>query len=114
MTLGLLPGSHSPWTAESLSPSRMKDIFGLEEQPALVVGGGYGSGRLLSLLLARAGARLAVIDIDGDRARSVASEVGGHAITADIRDETTARRAVDEAHEVLGGLTRVANIVGPE
>jgi NAD(P)-dependent dehydrogenase (short-subunit alcohol dehydrogenase family) len=90
----------------------MKDIFGLEGQPALVVGGGYGSGRLLALLLARAGARVAVIDIDGDRARRVASEVGGHAISADIRDETSARRAVDEAHDVLGGLSRVANIVG--
>jgi 3-oxoacyl-[acyl-carrier protein] reductase len=38
--------------------------------------------------------------------------VGGHAITADVTDEASARDAVDEAHEVLDGLTRVANIVG--
>ena len=45
----------------------MKEIFGLEGQPALVVGGGYGSGRLLAMLLARAGARVAVADIDSER-----------------------------------------------
>ena len=51
----------------------MKEIFGLEGQPALVVGGGYGSGRLVAMLLARAGARVAVADIDSERARDVAS-----------------------------------------
>jgi 2-deoxy-D-gluconate 3-dehydrogenase len=34
--------------------------------------------------------------------------VGGHAITADV----TTTGAVEEAHDALGGLTRVANIVG--
>jgi 3-oxoacyl-[acyl-carrier protein] reductase len=90
----------------------MREILGLEGQPALVVGGGYGSGRLTAMLLAEAGARVAVADIDGDRARSVAVEVGGHAITADVTTESGATAAVDEAHHVLGGLTRVANIVG--
>ena len=90
----------------------MKQLFGLEDQPALVVGGGYGSGRLTAMLLARAGARVAVADVNGERARSVASEIDGHAITADVTTEAGATAAVDEAHGVLGGLTRVANIVG--
>lgn len=90
----------------------MKELFGLEGQPALVVGGGYGSGRLTAMLLAEAGARVAVADIDADRARAVAAEVGGHAIAADVTTEAGAMGAVDEAYEVLGGLTRVANIVG--
>ena len=90
----------------------MKELFGLEDQPALVVGGGYGSGRLTALLLARAGARVAVADIDAERARSVAAEIDGHAIAADVTTEAGATAAVDEAHDVLGGLTRVANIVG--
>src|SRR5262249_54716164 len=89
-----------------------KDFLGLEGQPSLVVGGGYGSGRLLALLLARAGARVAVVDIDAERAYAVATEVGGHAITADVRDESSARDAVEEARDALGGLSRVANIVG--
>ena len=90
----------------------MNDLFGLEDQPALVVGGGYGTGRLLALLLARAGDRVAIVDIDSDRALSVAREVNGHAIVADVRSSDAAAAAVDEAHDQLGGLTRVANIVG--
>ena len=90
----------------------MNEVLGLGGQPALVVGGGYGSGRLTALLLAQAGARVAVANIDGDRARSVATEVGGHAITADVTTKAGATAAVDEAHDLLGGLTRVADIVG--
>ena len=44
------------------------DRFGLEGKAALVVGGGYGIGRETSLLLAEAGARVAVADVDGERA----------------------------------------------
>lgn len=90
----------------------MKDIFGLEGEPALVVGGGYGSGRETALLLARAGARVAVADINPVRAREVADEVGGIAVVGDITDFTSATAIVDKAHAALGGLTRVANIVG--
>lgn len=90
----------------------MKDLFGLQGAAALVVGGGYGSGRLTAIYLAEAGARVAVADIDSERAASVAAEVGGHAIVGDVTTEDGANAVVDEAHDVLGGLTRVANIVG--
>ena len=90
----------------------MQEVLGLAGQPALVVGGGYGSGRETARLLARAGARVAVADIDGDRARAVAQEIGGHAIAGDVTSETGAAAMVDEAAHALGGLTRLANIVG--
>ncbi len=90
----------------------MNDLFGLEGQPALVVGGGYGIGRATATMLAHAGARVAVADLDGVRARTVASDVGGHAVVGDVTTEAGANGVVDEAHELLGGLTRVANIVG--
>jgi len=90
----------------------MKEIFGLEGEPALIVGGGYGSGRELARLLAQAGARVAVADIDADRARTVADEIGGIAVVGDVTDAASAAAIVDEAHATLGGLTRVANIVG--
>lgn len=90
----------------------VKAWFGFENQPALVVGGGYGSGRLLAVRLREAGARVAIVDIDATRAKRVAAEVDGHAIVADVTTEEGATSAVDEAHEVLGGLTHVANIVG--
>jgi NAD(P)-dependent dehydrogenase (short-subunit alcohol dehydrogenase family) len=90
----------------------MKEHLGLEGQKALVVGGGYGSGRITAMLLAEAGAQVAVADINADRARSVAQEIGGHAIIGDVTTVEGANGVVDEAHERLGGLTRLANIVG--
>jgi NAD(P)-dependent dehydrogenase (short-subunit alcohol dehydrogenase family) len=90
----------------------VKQLFGLDGERALVVGGGYGSGYLLSQLLVEAGASVAIADINGDRAHSAAAQIGGHAIVADVTTEAGANAAVDEAHALLGGLTRVANIVG--
>ena len=90
----------------------MTDIFGLAGHRALVVGGGYGSGRLTAKLLAEAGARVAVADIDADRAEAVASEIGGLAVVGDVTTPEGAAQVVDKAHELLGGLTRLANIVG--
>jgi 3-oxoacyl-[acyl-carrier protein] reductase len=90
----------------------MNDLFGLEGQPALVVGGGYGIGRATARSLAHVGARVAVADIDAARAHDVASELGAHAVVGDVTTEAGANHVVDEAHAALGGLTRVANIVG--
>ncbi|MCU1484278.1 MAG: short-chain dehydrogenase/reductase [Actinomycetia bacterium] len=87
-------------------------MFGLEGKPALVVGGGSGIGRATALLLAEVGARVAVADLDGDRAKAVASEVDGTAIAGDVTDPDDAQRVVDEAHAALGGIHAVANIVG--
>ena len=90
----------------------MQDIFGLAGHKALVVGGGYGSGRLTAKLLAEAGASVAVADIDAGRAETVAKEIGGFAMVGDVTTPEGAALVVDTAHELLGGLTRLANIVG--
>lgn len=90
----------------------MNDIFGLAGHKALVVGGGYGSGRLTAHLLAEAGANVAVADIDADRAKTVADEIGGFAVVGDVTSPEGARQIVDTASDLLGGLTRLANIVG--
>ena len=90
----------------------MSDVWGLDGKPSLVVGGGSGIGRETAKLLAAVGARVAVADLDPDRAAEVAKEVGGVAISGDVTDPAGAQRVVDEAHEALGGLGAVANIVG--
>lgn len=90
----------------------MTDVLGLQDKPTLVVGGGSGIGRATALLLAEVGARVAVADLDGDRATEVAKEVGGHAISGDVTDEAGATAVVDEAHDALGGLHGLVNIVG--
>ncbi len=90
----------------------MQEIFGLAGHKALVVGGGYGSGRLTAHLLAQAGASVAVADIDPARAEAVAAEIGGYSVVGDVTTPEGAARVVDTAHDLLGGLTRLANIVG--
>jgi NAD(P)-dependent dehydrogenase (short-subunit alcohol dehydrogenase family) len=90
----------------------MSQAFGLDGKPALVVGGGSGIGRATAMLLAEVGARVAVADLDADRAADVAKEVGGVAVSGDVTDPEGAQRLVDEAHAALGGLSAVANIVG--
>ena len=50
----------------------MSGVLGLQDEPALVVGGGSGIGRAAALLLAEVGARVAVADLDADRATEVA------------------------------------------
>ncbi len=93
------------------------DVFGLRAKPTLVVGGGSGIGRATALLLARVGADVAVVDLDADRASVVSAEVAALgvrsvALSGDVTDPVDAERVVDSAHEMLGGLHAVVNIVG--
>jgi 2-deoxy-D-gluconate 3-dehydrogenase len=96
----------------------MEDILGLSGQFAMVMGGGLGIGRESALLLARAGANVAVADIIGSRADSVAEEVAGLgaravAIHGDARIESDAERMAEEAAQFAGGrLEILINMVG--
>ena len=55
-----------------------------EGRPAIVTGGASGIGRATAVRLARDGAAVAVLDRNGDGARAVAAEVGGHAFEVDV------------------------------
>jgi NAD(P)-dependent dehydrogenase (short-subunit alcohol dehydrogenase family) len=95
----------------------MTDVLGLQGKPALVVGGGSGIGRATALLLAQVGADVAVADLDADRAKQVAAEAEALGVTAvavpgDVMDAAGADAVVGQAHDTLGGLEVVINIVG--
>src|SRR5918992_2943741 len=53
---------------------------------ALVTGAASGIGRACAERLARAGAGVTVLDLNGDAARRVAEEIGGEAMQADLSD----------------------------
>ena len=53
----------------------MDSLLGLDGKASLVVGGGQGMGRAAALLLARAGADVAVVDLVRERAEEVAGEL---------------------------------------
>ena len=53
-----------------------------------------------------------VLDRDEEGARAVAGEVGGHAIPCDVADREALANAVEEAVDVLDGLTTLVNNAG--
>jgi NAD(P)-dependent dehydrogenase (short-subunit alcohol dehydrogenase family) len=79
---------------------------------AVVTGGGSGIGAATCRLLAAEGARVAVLDRDGDAAAAMAAEIDGRPFTVDVRDGEAVTRAVNDAAEALGGLTDLVNNAG--
>jgi NAD(P)-dependent dehydrogenase (short-subunit alcohol dehydrogenase family) len=81
-------------------------------RPAIVTGGASGIGRATVLRLARDGASVAVLDRNGDGARAVAAEIGGHAFEVDVRDAAAVGSAVEAAASALGGVAILVNNAG--
>ena len=84
----------------------------LEGQMAAVTGGGSGIGRATCRRMAAEGARVAVLDVDGESAEAVAQEIGGFAFGVDVGDPEAVRVAVDDAAAQLGGLSIIYNNAG--
>ncbi len=84
----------------------------LEGKAALVTGASRGIGRAIASELARAGASVVVGYRSGkDEAESLADEIGGRAVQADVSDAAEAKRLVEEAGDIdilvnNAGLTR--------
>ncbi|WP_407567209.1 SDR family oxidoreductase [Polymorphospora sp. A560] len=74
---------------------------------ALVTGGGNGIGAAVARRLSAAGAAVVVADRDGAAARSVAAEVGGTAVRADLAAPEGTRTAFARAEAVHGRLDLV-------
>ena len=79
---------------------------------ALVTGGASGLGAATARALAGAGARVAVLDLDGAGAATVAGEIGGIGIACDVADATSAERAVSEARAEHGPARVLVNCAG--
>jgi NAD(P)-dependent dehydrogenase (short-subunit alcohol dehydrogenase family) len=91
--------------------------FGLHQKVALVAGSGPGLGRSCALGLAEAGAIVACVDLDGERAAAVADEIrslGGRAaaLACDLRRSSEAEEAVAAVIEQLGVLSVVVDVIG--
>ena len=93
------------------------NVLGLAGKGALVVGGASGIGRATCVLLARAGAKVAVGDLDADGAKEVASMLTAEgasaaAVVGDVTVERDAIQVVDSAADLHGQLDVLINIVG--
>jgi 3-hydroxyacyl-CoA dehydrogenase/3-hydroxy-2-methylbutyryl-CoA dehydrogenase len=81
---------------------------------ALVAGGASGLGAATARELTARGARVAVVDIDGEKAEALAGELGGDAIAAraDVTDEVEVEAAVSAAAEAFGELRLAVSCAG--
>jgi 3-hydroxybutyrate dehydrogenase len=84
----------------SIAPGPSAAGVDLTGRSALVTGAASGIGRACAERLARAGASVTVLDLDGEAAKKVAGEIGGEALQADLSD-----------YGVLDGLEVDADIV---
>jgi NAD(P)-dependent dehydrogenase (short-subunit alcohol dehydrogenase family) len=81
---------------------------------AVITGGGSGIGRAAAHSFARRGSRVVVTDIDGDRAATVAAELGDQGVGArcDVTSVADLEAARDVALERFGRVDLVMNNVG--
>lgn len=93
------------------------DIFALNGKRYLVLGGGQGMGEATARLLARLGASVAVLDLELQRAETVAQALrsdgaDAFSVAADVTDETATERAIDEVEREFGPLDGMATVIG--
>lgn len=84
----------------------------VEAKGAIVAGGGSGLGAATAEALARAGARVAIVDRDAKAAEAVASRLSGRAFTLDVADAAAAEALFPEILEWLGELRVLVNCAG--
>ncbi|MEA2438151.1 MAG: hypothetical protein QOF65_2707 [Thermoleophilaceae bacterium] len=86
----------------------------LEGASAAVTGGAHGIGRAIALRLGRAGARVAVGDVDSAAAEEVAREIGDGALAVqlDISDPESFSAFLDAAEQRHGPLAVMVNNAG--
>jgi NAD(P)-dependent dehydrogenase (short-subunit alcohol dehydrogenase family) len=65
--------------------------------PAIVTGGASGLGAATARMLAQAGAKVAIFDVNAKAAAEVAIDVNGVAITCDVTDSAATEKAVASA-----------------
>ena len=70
----------------SIAAGRSTVNVDLTGHKALVTGAASGIGKACATRLAHAGARVTVLDLNGDAAKDVAESIGGEALQADLSD----------------------------
>jgi NAD(P)-dependent dehydrogenase (short-subunit alcohol dehydrogenase family) len=90
------------------------DLLRLDGRTYVVVGAGQGMGRQTCHALTQAGAsKIVCVDIEEDRAKDIADEIGiGVAWAGDVTKRADARRLGDFAEEQLGTINGFVDIVG--
>jgi NAD(P)-dependent dehydrogenase (short-subunit alcohol dehydrogenase family) len=84
----------------------------IENRAAVVTGGASGLGLATGEMLAAAGARVALLDIDAARVAEAAGRIGGIGLQCDVTDAGAAERALGEARAAHGPAAILVNCAG--
>ena len=84
----------------------------IEGMAAIVTGGGSGLGAATGRALARAGAKVALLDLDLEKAKTAAEEIAGLGLACDVGDAASAEAAVTAARQAHGPCRILVNCAG--
>jgi rhamnulose-1-phosphate aldolase/alcohol dehydrogenase len=104
------------WALEEAKLARLPKPKPLASRIALVTGAASGIGKAIATRLAAEGACVAIADLDLDKARAAAAELGNTdvaiGIQANVTSEEDVQAAIDETVLAFGGLDLVVNNAG--
>jgi NAD(P)-dependent dehydrogenase (short-subunit alcohol dehydrogenase family) len=84
----------------------------VKNQAAVVTGGASGLGGATAKALAAAGAKVAVLDLNGDGAQAMAKEIGGLGFACDVTDPAAVEAALGQINDGIGVPRIVINCAG--
>jgi NAD(P)-dependent dehydrogenase (short-subunit alcohol dehydrogenase family) len=84
----------------------------IDGHAAIVTGGGSGLGAATATRLAASGARVSVLDLNGEAAQTVADRIGGLALVGDVADESAMVAALARARAAHGPVRVLVNCAG--
>lgn len=84
----------------------------LNGKVAVVTGGAQGLGLAIARRFAQEGAKVAVVDLNGEKAQEVAEEIGGIALGLDLADSASRGTIVPAVIERLGPIDILVNCHG--
>jgi NAD(P)-dependent dehydrogenase (short-subunit alcohol dehydrogenase family) len=84
----------------------------LQGQAAIVTGGASGLGGATAELLAKAGAKVAIFDMNAEMGEAKAAEIGGTFFKVNVTDENAVATAIADAEGVHGKARILVNCAG--
>ncbi len=100
------------WPLGSAQINRKGDKVELKDKVAIVTGGASGIGKATAAAMARLGAQVAVVDVNEEDARNVASDIGALSVACDVGNEQSVNDMVATVESQLGAVDVLFNNAG--